>query len=271
MTQTDWLRLHPYLKPLAQLDAGVNALMSKFTTAERVVPNWEQYTAEFHAGVPLLLSSNVTVDLGATGKMLEGLVNQLASIPLTQKLTEESRVLHAQLRRDPNTSYQTLTCLLYGEEFASPCSGLLRYLGWTTLAHHLRPLVHSFAKWRDEEQWLRSYCPGCGSLPCMAQLAGTDPGRRRFLSCTFCGTRWCYRRTGCPFCDNNDDRRLAILAAEGEYGVRIDTCESCGGYLKTYTGNGSEDFFLADWTSIHLDFVARDHGLKRVAASLYAL
>ena len=107
----------------------------------------------------------------------------------------------------------------------------------------------------------------------MAQLVGTDPGRLRLLSCGRCDTRWRYRRTGCPFCENQDkdDHRLTVMAVEGEGGLRIDYCEACGGYLKTYSGEGSEGVLLADCTSIHLDIVARDRGLKRLAASLYEL
>jgi FdhE protein len=44
---------------------------------------------------------------------------------------------------------------------------------------------------------------------------------------------------------------------------------SCRGYLKTYIGGGSEALLLADWTSLHLDLIAQDRGLKRLAASLY--
>jgi FdhE protein len=90
----------------------------------------------------------------------------------------------------------------------------------------------------------------------------------RFLSCGCCGTRWRYSRTGCPFCEK-DDRKLASLSIEGESGLRIDSCESCQGYLKTYDGEGNEAVLLADWTSLHLDVLAHDHGLKRLAASLY--
>jgi len=61
------------------------------------------------------------------------------------------------------------------------------------------------------------------------------------------------------------------LAIEGEGGLRIDYCEACLGYLKTYNGQGSEALLLADWTSLHLDILARDRGLKRLAASLYDL
>ena len=103
----------------------------------------------------------------------------------------------------------------------------------------------------------------------MAQLVGNDPGRLRVLSCGCCRTRWRYRRTGCPFCENRDDHRLAALDVEGEGGLRLDYCEACRGYLKTYNGTGSESVLLADWTSVHLDVLARDRGLERRAASLY--
>jgi hypothetical protein len=56
---------------------------------------------------------------------------------------------------------------------------------------------------------------------------------------------------------------------QGEGGLRIDYCDGCHGYLKTYDGEGSESVLLADWTSLHLDLLARDRGLKRMAASLY--
>ena len=105
----------------------------------------------------------------------------------------------------------------------------------------------------------------------MAQLVGVDQGRQRLLSCGCCRTRWLYKRTGCPFCENGDDRRLAVVTVEQERGLRIDYCESCKGYLKTYVGEGSETVLLADWTSIHLDVIAFDRGLKRLGASLYDL
>lgn len=116
---------------------------------------------------------------------------------------------------------------------------------------------------------MRNYCPTCGALPAMAQLVGTDPGRLRLLSCGRCTTRWRYRRTACPFCQSQDDQGLAVVAIEGEAGLRIDYCEVCLGYLKTYNGEGNEGLLLADWTSLHLDILARDRGLKRLAASLY--
>ena len=90
----------------------------------------------------------------------------------------------------------------------------------------------------------------------------------RLLSCGCCGTRWQFKRTACPFCET-DSQRLASVTIEGEPGLRIDHCESCGGYLKTYEGQGHETLLLSDWSSLHLDLIAHDRGLKRLAASLY--
>jgi FdhE protein len=104
----------------------------------------------------------------------------------------------------------------------------------------------------------------------MAQLVGVDPSRTRLLACGRCSTRWRYKRTACPFCEV-DNEKLAVFAVEGEARLRIDYCETCRGYLKTYNGQGEERVFLCDWTSLHLDLIAQDRGLNRSAASLYEL
>lgn len=61
------------------------------------------------------------------------------------------------------------------------------------------------------------------------------------------------------------------MTVEGEAGLRIDYCESCRGYLKTYDRQGNEEILLSDWTSLHLDLLAHDRGWKRLAVSLHEL
>lgn len=271
VTQDVWLLRHPYLQAVAQLHALVDTAAARIPTENPCVPIWDNYTGDFQEGVPLLESSATVIDLAAAERVVGLLVGKLASAPLPGKVAEETRALDSELRSDSDAPRRAVAWLLDKEVYASACPGLLRYLGWTALARHLGPVVDAFAGWREEERWMRNYCPTCGSPPGMAQLVGTDPGRLRLLSCGRCGTRWRYQRTGCPFCENENNHRLAVLAVEGEAGLRIDYCESCRGYLKTYDGEGSEDVLLADWTSIHLDIIARDRGLNRSAASLYQL
>jgi FdhE protein len=194
------------------------------------MPDWEDYRADFLAGVPLLSSTNAGVDFEPGERIAATLAEQLAA--------------------------------------GVTSAGLLRYLSWTVMARYLSPVITAFAGWRDEERWLRRQCPTCGSLPAMAQLVGADPGRKRLLVCGCCHTRWQFARTGCPFCETNA-QRLASVTVAGESGLRIDHCESCHGYLKTYDGEGNEALLLSDWSSLHLDLLAHDRGLKKLAASLY--
>jgi FdhE protein len=249
MTREAWLANHPYLQPVADVQALVDTAAAEISLARAGIPNWDNYVTDFHAGVPLLESPAVGIELSEPANGVRSLVRRLASQPLPGMLSEECRALEAEL----------------------PRPGLSRYLGCTVLARYLSPVVGAFARWRDEERWLRNYCPTCGEPPAMGQLIGKDPGRLRFLSCGCCRTRWRYRRTCCPFCDSQDEHRLSVVTIEGEPGLRIDYCEACRGYLKTYNGEGNEHVLLADWTSLHLDMLARDRGLKRLAASLYNL
>jgi FdhE protein len=271
MTQDIWLVKHPYLQRMADLEALIEVALAEVSIARARVPSWDDYISDFDAGIPLLLSSQVAIDFRDIEKVLTSLVEALALKQLPGKLAQDCRTLEAELHSDLGSPRKALAWLLDNRSFTPKNPGLLRYLGWTVLARYLCPVVEAFNGWRDEERWLRPYCPTCGALAAMAQLVGTDPGRLRFLSCGCCRSRWRYRRTGCPFCQSEDDHRLSVVAVEGEAGLRIDYCEACSGYVKTYEGQGSESVLLSDWTSLHLDIIARDRGLMRCAGSLYQL
>jgi FdhE protein len=271
MTRESWLEAHPYLRPIADLSAQVERTAAGIEIVDARVPDWDLYRTDFHAGVPLFSSPDIALDLEPGGRMAATLLERLASGTSPEWFVTEARALDADLRRAPDIPRRIVDLLLGSpadETLAPPFPGLFRYVAWTAMARFLRPAVHAFDGWRDEDKWLRRYCPTCGSLPSMAQLVGADPGRKRLLSCGCCGTRWQFKRTACPFCDS-DSQRLASMAIEGEPSLRIDHCEACGGYLKTYNGEGDEALLLADWSSLHLDLLAHDRGLKRLAASLY--
>jgi FdhE protein len=271
MTQDVWLRKHPYLRSVADFHTQVATAAASIPNGRVDIPNWEDYASDYQLGIPLLRSSHAAIDCQPVEAILVLLVESLASKSLPERLAMECRVSGAQLRAEINAPRRALAWLLDNQVFKPAHPGLIRYLGWTALARYLRPLVDAFGRWRDEERWLCEYCPTCGSPPAMGQLVGFDPGRLRLLSCGCCGTRWRYRRVGCPFCENGDDHRLVALSIEGEAYLRIDYCDSCLAYLKTYVGEGSEGLLLADWTSVHLDIIAGDRGMKRLASSLYEL
>jgi len=279
-----WLETHAYLRPLGRVcDRVEGAALRIAAGAPRPAsPDFETYRSDFLAGVPLLQSGSAVVDLEPAGAAAVALVREIASDSEAGWLSDEARALDAQLRGEPEAPLRVAAWLAGDEdalEVSAPRRGLLRYLGWIAASRWLSPLVAAFERWRgamdgadggNDERWLRRYCPLCGSPPAMAQLVGIDPGRKRLLACGCCGSRWQFKRMGCPFCEA-DSQKIAVVTVEGEGGLRIDHCESCRGYVKTYDGQGREDLLLSDWTSLHVDLIAQDRGLRRLAASLYDL
>jgi FdhE protein len=271
MSPDVWIARHPYLEPLADFHARVSAVANSVKIECPSVPNWDHYADDYQRGIPLLESSQAAIDREPAERVVVSLVEKLTSVPLPERTARECRDLNAQMHAGQDAPHRAIGWLLGDDVFTPAHPGLLRYLGWTALAQYLRPIVKAFTNWREEERWLRCYCPTCGSGPSMAQLVGTEPGRQRLLSCGCCRTRWQCRRIWCPFCGSRDTDRLCVLAIAGEPDLRIDYCESCRAYLKTYNGEGSETLLLADWTSLHLDLIANERGLKRLAPSLYDL
>jgi len=106
-------------------------------------------------------------------------------------------------------------------------------------------------------------CPACGSPPAAAVLVG-EAGSRR-LCCPLCATRWDFPRTACPFCQGN--AALQTLRVASEPGCWVESCERCGGYLKTFDwrdpGTGGEpDLLVATCATLHLDLLAEQAGLR---------
>jgi FdhE protein len=264
-----WLNKHPYLHGIANLQKLVETTAAELVTPSTCVPQWSDYVADFDFGVPLLLSSLVTIDLRSAEYSFKSFMETLNSKTLPDRLAQEIRTVMVDLQNDPSLPRKIIASLLDNDTSALKHPGLLRYLGWTFMARHLRQLMLAFGQWREEERWLLNYCPLCGAPPTMAQLVGSDPARVRLLSCGCCRTRWRFRRSWCPFCNSDDDRCISVLAIEGENTLRIDHCDSCRGYLKTYIGEGDEALLLSDWSSLHLDLIAQDRGLMRFAGSLY--
>jgi FdhE protein len=266
-----WLERHPYLASIAQfqrlLDHGGNVPPLATAGVER----WQAHAADAARGLPLLRGAGgIELARGAAGAF-RGLVENVAT-GLPDPLAPACRELVALLQRSPAEPVRVIEWVVTGAEpppaVADP--GLLRLLCWTALRRHLAPVSDAFGAWAGREAWREGHCPTCGALPVMAQLVPGENVRQRLLSCGHCRTRWGFRRVGCPFCGNESGARVDVLEVEGEE-LRLDACQECRGYVKTYTGAGQEALFLADWSTLHLDLLARERGFQRRGESLYDL
>ncbi len=263
-----WIAAHPYLEPVDRLQRIVEEAAAEAPGAEPRRGSWAPDPA---ADAPLLRSARVRSELSATvAGALGRIVERLVDSPLPGNLVAAGRDLRDAFRGDPGERDRAMEWILAcaAPDPAARHAGLLRLLGWTA-ARPVLAAAASPAEWRDEARWGRGHCPTCGSLPAMAWLAPGEAARPRFMICGCCGTRWRYRRIGCPFCGEENPERLEVLQVEEDPGLRLDTCAGCGGYLKTYAGAGEEELFLADWSTLHLDVAAQGRGLRRMGASLY--
>jgi FdhE protein len=276
-TLDTWLTDHPYLKELARFQQSVGTALHSHEPQALPVPRWEDYLDDFSKGTPLLRARPVDKDvISISARLLNELADRLSNADGPEGLRHDCAVLCEEFRKVPDGAALMLEKIATGsaeelEQNLPVQPGLLRYLCWRTLESALRSWVESFSQRSGNIRWGRPFCPICGSLPAMAQLRLTHKGRERFLSCGCCRSRWSYLRTECPFCGNQDQDKLQILELEQEKDFRIDVCNSCNGYLKTCTREGDEDILLADWSTVHLDFLARQQGLQRHANSLYEL
>jgi FdhE protein len=89
------------------------------------------------------------------------------------------------------------------------------------------------------------------------------------MRCGCCGSDWLLPVLRCAFCDEIDHHKLGSLLSEGdEQHVRVETCATCRGYLKSVTTLGALPFSalaMKDMSTITFDLAARDRGYARPA------
>lgn len=78
-------------------------------------------------------------------------------------------------------------------------------------------------------------CPVCGCEPAIARVAGgtAAKGRPRTLWCGQCGTTWEFERIRCARCGTRNQAHLHYHSIEGDDAHRIQSCDECGGYIRT--------------------------------------
>lgn len=157
--------------------------VEKLDVPADALPEWEAHLAEHRAGVPLLSNRVAAVDLGPAAPGIATLVPRLEPGSLPAPLAAELTALGEAVRGGSGLPAAVVDWLAGDESEAVPSPGLLRFLGWAVLARFLRPVVEAFGRWRDEERWLRTFCPTCGSAPAMAQIA--DRGLKRMAASMF--------------------------------------------------------------------------------------
>jgi formate dehydrogenase maturation protein FdhE len=126
------------------------------------------------------------------------------------------------------------------------------------------------------QQWTAAICPVCGGAPQVSVIAEESgefmAGSPRSLICGRCASRWGFRRATCVACGEDDSRRIGGWTADAWPVIRIEACDTCRSYIKTFDLRqpGGRDVvpLVDDVASVALDLWANDQGLQRPVRSL---
>ncbi len=121
-------------------------------------------------------------------------------------------------------------------------------------AENLRPMI-------NYSLWLKRSCPVCGHKPLAAKLRKEEG--LRLLQCSLCHTQWWFLRLKCAFCGNTDHEKLQYLYLEEDRGHRVDVCDSCKKYIKTFDERviGREVIpHIEEVATVRLDLAAKKEG-----------
>jgi FdhE protein len=107
-------------------------------------------------------------------------------------------------------------------------------------------------------------CPVCGEPARLAVLR--DEGQK-VMTCPRCLAHWQAKRIECAHCGNDDHNTIQFITVEGDATSQIQVCEKCTGYIKVIDTRqylSMPSSAMLDLNTIHLDFVAQEHGYQAV-------
>ncbi len=268
-----YLEQHSFLRETAELQLAMEKLMRNLVRPLRF-PGEAEIKERLAKGVPLLQQEDLQQK--AVEAMVRHLLKVLAELEklpaapepfkaaarglkeCAEKASREDWLdfLEAVLRQEGSASRDFLAAHKLNEAFA-------RSLIWQMAERLVPARLKEAAFWEQEIKWERNYCPVCGRRPLLAQLKKEMEGRSRYLICGGCHAMWRYARMGCAYCGNEDLNKMHILEPEEETAVRLDVCDKCHAYLKTYGEEGEEEIYLRDWATLHLDLLGEEKGLQK--------
>jgi FdhE protein len=226
-------------------------------------------------GFPLLEKSDFILDIPSSTRLFESICNiaknENEKMKENIQAIEEAKAINALNLKD-------LLKRFYDDSFIETVAGefnidsvILKFLIFESVQPSLAANVKSIGNRIDLKNWLRGYCPICGSMPQISLLK--DEGQR-FCLCSLCGFEWPSERLKCPFCENRDHNKLHYFYAEGYEARRVDLCDNCHQYIKTVDARKLDyepDLAIEDIATIHLDILASEKGFKRPAPGLWGI
>jgi FdhE protein len=232
---------------------------------------------EKHAdGRPFLNSENITIQWD----LFDSLAERICTITKPLAKSDESGIENFSKLLAENT--ETWHKIVLGSvlEDSSPLKELaqnvdinydtLIFISIQTLTPFIEKYAQKLREYIDSNVWLKGSCPVCGGEPLMGRLE--EESGKRYLQCYLCRTNWEFARLECPFCDNNDQKKLHYFFDEDNKHRRVELCDQCKSYLKVIDTREVGDrisLVVENLATLPLDIVAKREGFTRDTNRLF--
>jgi formate dehydrogenase accessory protein FdhE len=125
------------------------------------------------------------------------------------------------------------------------------------------------------DTWQGMSCPVCGAAAQASVIAEESGefmgGSPRNLVCSRCATWWSFPRVACPACGQTDPRSIHGFRVSENPVVRVDCCETCHGYVKTFDLRQADARdvvpIVDDVATLSLDLWVQARGFQRASIS----
>lgn len=265
------------------LECYENILKAQKETSDSFKPelahlNYTTCKKKHSDGLPFLNSENVKIQWN----LLDTLAEQINDItkPLAGQgeseiegflklLSESSDTWHDIV---PKSVLEDSLPLKELAEKANVNFNTLLFISSQSLSPFIEKYAEKLREYIDSNVWLKGSCPVCGGEPLMGRLE--EETGKRHLQCYLCRTNWEFARLECPFCDNNDQKKLRYFFDEDNQHQRVDFCDECKNYLKvidTRKAGTNISVIAENLATLPLDIVAKREGFTRDTNKLFGL
>src|SRR5574341_92357 len=235
----------------------------------------EQARTKLQSGVPLLRDENPPLDEKAARDLMIQLARAFESLRTSDERAAAARQIRLAAEQGKLEMRALLPHLIAGNSghVASLAERLQldSSLLWTLAQNSVKPALRAWAKQLSPLAraftWSKGYCFICGSAASLSEFQGNESVKH--LRCGLCGADWFFNRLQCMYCGNDNHNMLGYLYPEEQREpFRVQVCENCKGYLKiisAFNPTPAEMLAVEDLATLHLDYIAQEHGYTRAA------
>ena len=158
--------------------------------------------------------------------------------------------------------------LLRNSAHNRPLAPTEQLVGMVLLQPHAERLAQHYSLANTDSG--RALCPACDGMPLISALRPEGDGGKRWLLCSFCLTEWEFRRILCPYCGEQDNKKLPLFSGGEPGAVSLHACLSCLTYLKTVdlTADGHAVPLVDEVATAELDVWASEQNYRKLQPNL---